>query len=327
MIDVQHVTKQYGHHRALDDVTFSVEKGEIVAFLGPNGAGKTTMMRILTGYLPPTDGRVVIAGYDIQQEPLETKRRIGYLPENPPLYLELTVDEYLTFVGRLKGLDGDWLRTRQEQVVRQVGLEEVRARVIGHLSRGYRQRVGLAQALIHDPPILILDEPTVGLDPNQIIEIRDLIRQLSGSHTIILSTHILPEATALCQRVIIIHQGRIAAVDTPDELAARLRESEKLRLAVKAPPEDLADRLAALPGVLRISCQDPSGHTYLVEAQLGHDIREELARFIVNEGFGLLELARVSMSLEDVFIRLTHHDSPAAPSVQTRSEPIGNAIP
>ncbi|RMH34261.1 MAG: ABC transporter ATP-binding protein [Nitrospirae bacterium] len=319
MIDVQHVTKQYGHHRALDDVTFAVEKGEIVAFLGPNGAGKTTMMRILTGYLPPTEGRVAVAGYDMQHEPLEAKRRIGYLPETPPLYLELTVHEYLTFVGRLKGLSEEVLPGRLDRVVQQTGLEDVRSRVIGHLSRGYRQRVGLAQALIHDPPLLILDEPTVGLDPNQIVEIRDLIKRLAGSHTILLSTHILPEATALCQRVIIIHRGRIAAVDTPEQLAARLRESEKLRLTVKTPPEDFADRLLTIPGVVRVFPHLSSSNSFLVEAELGHDIRDDLARFAVNTGVGLLELTNVSMSLEDVFVRLTHSDEDLTPAVQTHA--------
>ena len=307
MIEVQHVTKQYGPITAVQDISFSVGEGEIVAFLGPNGAGKTTTMRILTGYMPATEGTVRIAGYDCFESPLEVKRHIGYLPESPPLYLELTVGEYLTFVGRLKGMTSDNLGQRQQQVMEQTGLGDVRGRVIGNLSRGFRQRVGLAQALLHNPPVLILDEPTVGLDPNQIIEIRDLIKSLAGSHTIILSTHILPEATALCQRVIIIHQGRIAAVDTPDQLSARLRQSEKLSLTVKAPLPDMEGELQTVSGVLKVVAES-APNTFLVEAELGHDIREDLTQFVVQRGLGLLELKSLSMSLEDVFIRLTQDE-------------------
>ena len=320
MIEVQHVTKQYGSITAVQDISFSVGEGEIVAFLGPNGAGKTTTMRILTGYMPATEGTVRIAGYDCFESPLEVKRHIGYLPESPPLYLELTVREYLTFVGRLKGMTSEDLAQRQQLVMEQTGLGDVSGRVIGNLSRGFRQRVGLAQALLHNPPVLILDEPTVGLDPNQIIEIRDLIKNLAGSHTIILSTHILPEATALCQRVIIIHQGRIAAVDTPDQLSARLRESEKLSLTVKAPLPDMEAQLQTVPGVLRV-VTGSTPNIFLVEAELGHDIREDLTQFVVQRSLGLLELKSLSMSLEDVFIRLTQDENSSqvsnAPSPST----------
>ena len=310
MIQVQHVTKQYGSITAVEDISFSVGEGEIVALLGPNGAGKTTTMRILTGYMPATEGTVRIAGYDGFESPLEVKRHIGYLPESPPLYLELTVREYLTFVGRLKGMNSDNLSQRLPHAMEQTGLGDVRGRVIGNLSRGFRQRVGLAQALLHDPPVLILDEPTVGLDPNQIIEIRDLIKSLAGSHTIILSTHILPEATALCQRVIILHQGRIAAIDTPDQLSARLRQSEKLSLTVKAPLPDMEAQLQTVPGVLRV-VTGSTPNIFLIEAELGHDIREDLTQFVVQRGLGLLELKSLSMSLEDVFIRLTQDESSA----------------
>ena len=234
MIDVQHVTKRYGHATALNDISFSIGKGEIVAFLGPNGAGKTTTMRILTGFMPPTSGTVQIAGFDCLEEPWEVKKHIGYLPETPPLYLELTVQEYLTFVGRIKRLDSEHMQKRIGIIIAQTGLAEVKGRVIGHLSRGYRQRVGLAQALLHNPPVLILDEPTTGLDPNQIIEIRDLIKSLAGSHTIILSTHLLTEATAICQKVIIIHHGQIKAIDTPERLKAKFCQSEILHLTVKS---------------------------------------------------------------------------------------------
>ena len=308
MIDVQHVSKQYGSIPAVQDISFSVEEGEIVGFLGPNGAGKTTTMRILTGYMPATEGSVRIAGYDCFESPLEVKKRIGYLPEHPPLYLELTVHEYLTFVGRLKGLNSENLLIRRRQVIEQTGLEAVHGRVIGNLSRGYRQRVGLAQALMHDPPVLILDEPTVGLDPNQIIEIRELIKSLAGSHTILLSTHILPEATALCQRVIIIHQGRIVAIDTPEQLSTRLQKSEKLSLTVKTPLADMEARLGRVPGVLNIA-SGGSPNTYILEVELGQDIREDLTKFVVQHGLGLLELKSLSLSLEDVFITLTHDEN------------------
>lgn len=307
MIHVQHVTKRYGNHTAISDVSFSVEKGEVLAFLGPNGAGKTTTMRILTCFMPATEGRATVAGFDCLDQPTEVKRQIGYLPETPPVYQELTVQEYLTFVGRLRGLTGAALTQRSNLVVDRLSLGPVRARLIANLSRGYRQRVGLAQALIHDPPVLILDEPTVGLDPKQIIEIRQLIKDLAQSHTIILSTHILPEATAICQRVVIINGGRIVAEDTPEQLSARLRRSEKISLSVKAPSADWMARLQGLDGVLAVSATD-AGHTALVEAELGHDIRDDIARCVVGQGWGLLEMKTVTMTLEDVFLRLTQHE-------------------
>ena len=310
MIDVQHVTKRYGRVTALDDISFSIPKGEIVAFLGPNGAGKTTTMRILTGFMPPTSGKVRIAGFDCLEEPWEVKKHIGYLPETPPLYLELTVREYLTFVGRIKRLEPEQLQERMGIIVKQTGLSDVQGRVIGHLSRGYRQRVGLAQALLHNPPVLILDEPTTGLDPNQIIEIRDLIKNLAGSHTIILSTHLLAEATAICQKVIIIHQGHIMAIDTPKQLGAKLRQSEILELAVKQSDPDLLETLGRIPGVIHVS-QGPSPNTYVLETHLGEDIREELTKLIVTRGAGLLELTSQSISLEDVFKVFTKTDKPA----------------
>ncbi|MDH5562243.1 MAG: ATP-binding cassette domain-containing protein [Nitrospirota bacterium] len=310
MIDVQHVTKRYGQVTALDDISFSIPKGEIVAFLGPNGAGKTTTMRILTGFMPPTSGKVRIAGFDCLEEPWEVKKHIGYLPETPPLYLELTVREYLTFVGRIKRLEPEQLQERMRIIVKQTGLSDVQGRVIGHLSRGYRQRVGLAQALLHNPPVLILDEPTTGLDPNQIIEIRDLIKNLAGSHTIILSTHLLAEATAICQKVIIIHQGHIMAIDTPKQLGAKLRQSEILQLTVKQSDPDLLETLGKIPGVIHVS-QGPSPNTYVLETHLGEDIREELTKLIVTRGAGLLELTSQSISLEDVFKVFTKTDKPA----------------
>ena len=307
MIEVQQVTKRYGKFTALDNISFSIGKGEIVAFLGPNGAGKTTTMRIITGFMPPTSGTARIDGYDCLESPMQVKQHIGYLPESPPLYLELTVQEYLTFVGRIKRLHPETLTSRMNSVMDQTGLLEVRGRVIGHLSRGYRQRVGLAQALLHNPPVLILDEPTTGLDPNQIIEIRDLIKSLAGSHTIILSTHLLAEATAMCQRVIIIHKGKIVAVDTPEHLSAKLQQSETLSLTIKRPYAGLAEELGRIPGVLTVTL----GHTpdtFILETKRGVDIRDEVTKYIVSRGLGLLEIRSQSPTLEDAFKVLTKEE-------------------
>lgn len=307
MIDVHNITKRYGHHTAIDRVTFSVAKGEVLAFLGPNGAGKTTTMRILTCFMPATDGTARVAGFDCTDHPLEVKRQIGYLPETPPVYQELTVTEYLTFVGQLRGMAGPTLTSALDQSIGRLELGAVRHRLIGNLSRGYRQRVGLAQALLHDPPVLILDEPTVGLDPKQIIEIRELIKSLAGSHSVILSTHILPEATAVCQRVVIINKGRIVAEDTPEQLSARLRQSEKVSLTLKSRPADCESKLQAIPGVLQV-LPGQGGGTFLIECELGRDLRDELARVAVMNQWGLLELRTVSMTLEDVFLQLTRHE-------------------
>jgi ABC-2 type transport system ATP-binding protein len=307
MIEVQQITKRYGQHTAIDRVTFSVAKGEVLAFLGPNGAGKTTTMRSLTCFMPPSEGRATVAGFDCLDQPLEVKRRIGYLPETPPVYHELTVDEYLRFVGGLRGLAGAMLTTAMSREIERLGLGSVQHRLIGNLSRGYRQRVGLAQALIHDPPVLILDEPTVGLDPKQIIEIRELIKSLAGSHSVILSTHILPEATAVCQRVVIISGGRIVAEDSPDQLSTRLRHSEKIALTLTRAPADAEARLSQVDGVLQVHATGPAGH-FLLETQLGKDVREDIARLTVNHNWGLVELKLISMTLEDVFLKLTRHE-------------------
>jgi len=309
MIDVQHVTKRYGQVTVLDDISFSIHKGETVAFLGPNGAGKTTTMRILTGFMPQTSGTVYIAGFDCLEEPWEVKKHIGYLPETPPLYLEFTVQEYLTFVGRIKRLGPKQLQNRLEITINQTGLTEVQGRVIGHLSRGYRQRVGLAQALLHNPPVLIFDEPTMGLDPNQIIEIRDLIKNLGGSHTILLSTHLLAEATAICQKVIIIHRGQIVAIDTPEQLGAKLRQSEILNLTVKQSYPSLLEALSKISGVQHVS-PGAKPNTYVLEIQVGEDVRDELTKLVVTCGAGLLELHTQTVSLEDVFKVLTKTETP-----------------
>jgi ABC-2 type transport system ATP-binding protein len=306
MIQVEHLTKRYGPKTAIDDVTFSVEKGEVLAFLGPNGAGKTTTMRILTGSLPATAGTARVAGFDCFERPLEVKRVIGYLPEFPPLYAEMTVTEYLTFVGRIKGVPVSEIPNALDRVMQRLSLGEVRGRLIANLSRGFKQRVGLAQALVHNPPVLILDEPTTGLDPKQIIEIRELIRELAGSHTIILSTHILPEATAVARRVVIIHEGRIVAEDSQERLSARLRRSEKVSITLNSAPADAEEQLAMLPGVLSVHQEDTN--RFLIEADLGRELRDDLARFVVNRHWGLLELKLVTITLEDVFLRLTQEE-------------------
>lgn len=273
-------------------------------------------MRILTSFIPATEGTAHVAGFDCAEQPEEVKKRIGYLPETPPVYQELTVAEYLSFVGKLRGFSGAELRTAMKRVMERLALGSVQRRLIANLSRGYRQRVGLAQALIHDPPVLILDEPTVGLDPKQIIEIRELIKSLAGSHSVILSTHILPEATAVCQRVVIINGGRIVAEDTPDQLSARLRRSEKISVTLKAPPADMMERFHEVPGVEHVlTTSDP--RTVLIECALGKDIREDVARFAVGQHWGLLEMKPVSMTLEDVFLRLTQREDELPNSNET----------
>src|SRR3981189_1869805 len=248
MIKVEGLTKRYARKVAVDNISFEVEKGQIVGFLGPNGAGKTTTMRVLTCFLPPTSGSANVAGFDVLEHPLEVKKRIGYLPETPPLYPEMEVHEYLTFVGRLKGISSADIARRVNEVSDRCAVGDVRTKLIGKLSKGYRQRVGLAQAIIHNPEVLILDEPTAGLDPKQIIETRDLIRSLAGSHTIVLSTHILPEVSQTCQRVVIINKGRVVAVDTPDNLTARLRGAETLYVQVDNNGLDAAGTLRRLAG-------------------------------------------------------------------------------
>jgi ABC-2 type transport system ATP-binding protein len=312
MIHVENLHKRYGRLEAVRDVSFDVAPGEILGFLGPNGAGKTTTLRIITGFLPATAGRVTVGGYDIFDNPQAVKERIGYLPEAPPLYPELTVTEQLTFVARLKGVARRRRKGAVDEAIGRTGLTDVRRRLVANLSKGYRQRVGLAQALVNTPPVLILDEPTVGLDPKQIIEIRQLIQSLAGDHTVILSSHILPEVRATCQRVVIIHQGRVVATDTFDTLAARLRDTEKHRIQVARPSPALKGQLAAVPGVVAVS--EEEGGMVLVEMPLDGDCREEVAKVVVDGGFGLLAFEPQGLSLEEVFVQLTTEEAeePAA---------------
>jgi ABC-2 type transport system ATP-binding protein len=298
---------------AVDDVSFRVERGEILGFLGPNGAGKTTTMRILTGYIPASDGRATVAGYDVFDQPLEAKRRTGYLPETPPLYPDMTVREYLDFVARIKmgGVGAAQRRARVIAVMERTRVADMSNRLCSKLSKGYRQRVGLAQAIIHNPEVLILDEPTAGLDPKQIIETRELIRSLAGDHTVILSTHILPEVAQTCQRVVIINKGRVVAVDTPDNLTSRLRGTETMYVQVEGAGAEAAHVLEDIPGVTRVSLTDQRNGTagYEVESATGQDVRKELARTVVNRGWGLLELRPVRMSLEEIFLHLTTEEA------------------
>jgi len=312
LIEVQDLTKSYGSVIAVDHVSFTVNKGEILGFLGPNGAGKTTTMRILTGYMPATSGTARIAGFDVFDDSLEVRRHIGYLPEAPPVYPDMTVASYLDFVARIKNVPSERRAERVADAMHKTNIEDKRDQLIKRLSRGYKQRVGLAQALVHDPDVIILDEPTVGLDPKQIIEVRHLIKGLAGNHTIILSTHILPEVSMTCDRVVIINKGKIAAVDTPENLTAQLKGGQKIRVEVQAPERSLQELLAQIPGVSRtqIEAAHANGHvTATVEAAAGKDVRSQIAAGVVQKGWPLFELRGVSLSLEDIFLQLTTEDS------------------
>lgn len=312
MIEVQDLTKSYsGGVPAVDHVSFTVNKGEILGFLGPNGAGKTTTMRILTGYMPATSGTARIAGYDVFTDSLEVRKHIGYLPEAPPVYPDMTVASYLDFVARIKNVPADKRNARVDDAMRKTNITDRRNELIKRLSRGYKQRVGLAQALVHDPDVIILDEPTVGLDPKQIIEVRNLIKGLAGNHTIILSTHILPEVSMTCDRVVIINKGKIAAVDTPENLTSQLKGGQKIRVEVQAPEKPLQDLLAHVPGASRVQVETAHSNGHIaatVEAAAGKDIRSQIAAGIVQKGWPLYELRGVSLSLEDIFLQLTTED-------------------
>ena len=306
MIEVDHLSKVYGERRAVDDISFKVARGEVLGFLGPNGAGKTTTMRMLTCYMPATDGTARIAGYDIFEQSREVRKRIGYLPENPPVYPDMTVDSYLHFVARIKGTPSGQRKNQVADAIEKCNLGDVSKRVIGRLSKGYRQRVGLAQALLNNPDVLVLDEPTIGLDPKQIHEVRMLIKSLASAHTIILSTHILPEVGMTCSRVVIINKGKVVAMDTPEGLASQMKGAERISMTIAGPVDAVREKLAGIDGVLNVQTDDTSipFSNYAVECRLGTDLRRVLAAVVVNEGWGLLELRLVSMSLEDVFINL-----------------------
>jgi ABC-2 type transport system ATP-binding protein len=329
MIKVEGLTKRYARTVAVDNISFEVEKGQIVGFLGPNGAGKTTTMRVLTCFLPPTSGTANVAGFDVLENPMEVKKRIGYLPETPPVYPEMEVAEYLNFTGQLKGISSGDIKRRVDDVLGRCAIGDVRTKLIGKLSKGYRQRVGLAQAIIHNPDVLILDEPTSGLDPKQIIEIRELLKSLAGDHTIILSTHILSEVEHSCERVIIISQGRLVAIDSVANLTNRLRGSEAVALEVEAADGrpatmEVQQRLEQVSGVSRVMMKDSkNGRLHFeIESLQGRHIRSDLARTVVNAGWNLSELRAVGLSLEDIFLQLTN----AEQKDQEKSEKSEGAV-
>ncbi|HLC30957.1 MAG TPA: ATP-binding cassette domain-containing protein [Dehalococcoidia bacterium] len=308
MIDVQHLTKNYGDFVAVEDISFFIAKGEIVGFLGPNGAGKTTTMRILTGFMPPTSGKATIAGYDVFQQSLEARQHIGYLPETVPLYTDMTVRAYLDFQATLHAMRNPHKKARIDEIIERMRLEEYDNILIGKLSKGYRQRVGIAQAVLHEPDVLILDEPTIGIDPIQVVETRQLIKELGQDHTIILSSHILPEVSMVCQRVLIIDEGRLVAADTTEGLSSRLGGPERVQMVVKGPMREVAAVLRDVGGVHTVEPEDTGTEgtfRFLVECRAGRDVRPQLAAAVVQRRWDLLELHATGLSLEDIFLQLT----------------------
>jgi ABC-2 type transport system ATP-binding protein len=330
MITVTDLTKRYARNTAVDHITFSIEKGQIVGFLGPNGAGKTTTMRMLTCFMPPTAGTATVAGFDVLEEPLEVKKHIGYLPETPPLYPEMRTDEYLSFVGKLKGLSGAQLAERVNYVADRCAISDMRGRLISKLSKGYRQRVGLAQAIIHNPDVLILDEPTAGLDPKQINETRDLIKSLAGDHTIVLSTHILPEVEQTCERVIIINKGKVIATDSVSNLQNRARGGESVIVEIAGrngdlDPSAVVSRLQSVTGVSKAVFKEKrqSRNVFEVESGKGRLVRGDLARAVVEAGWDLNELRSSAMSLEEVFLQLTGDPNAASQPAESAAKGAG----
>jgi ABC-2 type transport system ATP-binding protein len=323
MITVKDLSKRYARNTAVDHISFEVQRGQIVGFLGPNGAGKTTTMRMLTCFLPPSSGTANVAGFDVLEAPLEVKKRIGYLPEAPPLYLEMRTAEYLTFVGRLKGLSGAELRQRVDAVCDRCAVGDVKNKLLGKLSKGYRQRVGLAQAIIHNPDVLILDEPTAGLDPKQINETRDLIKSLAGDHTIILSTHILPEVEQTCEKVIIINKGKLVATDSVNNLRGRARGAELVLVELAGrngtlDPARVRERLEKVAGVGRVAFKETkqSGTTFEIESLKDKFVRGDLARAVVEAGWDLNELRTAAVSLEEIFLQLTGEPATSAAAAE-----------
>ena len=308
LIEVIDVTKHYGDFPAVTGLSFSVEQGEILGFLGPNGAGKSTTMKIITGYTPSTSGTVTIAGYDISEESLQARRHIGYLPETVPLYLDMTVADYLTFMGKIRGMKKSDVSRRRSDVVEVCNLGEYYDTIIGKLSKGYRQRVGIAQSIIHEPDVLVLDEPTIGIDPIQVVETRQLIKNLGQEHTLILSSHILPEVSMICDRVIIIHEGQIVAIDDPVNLGTNLSGVERVELEISGPNREILPVIEKVDGVQSIERIPVSGgayHRYHVTVDLGRDIRTALAKTVIENNWDLLKLQSLGMSLEEIFLRLT----------------------
>ena len=309
MIEVENLTKYYGDFPAVEDISFTVNKGEVLGFLGPNAAGKTTTMRVLTGFMPPTSGSARIAGFDVVDQSLEARRHIGYLPETVPLYTEMSVVDYLEFMGKIRGMDKQWRRRRIGEVIDICRLGDYRSSLIGKLSKGFRQRVGIAQAVLHEPEVLILDEPTIGIDPIQVVETRNLIKGFGGDHTVILSTHILPEVSMVCQRVIIIHEGQVVAIDRPENLSERLRGTERLEVDIRGPSAQVMSALRNIPGVQEVARTDRDGvGVYNIETASRADLREQISNLVLQRGWGLLRLQPIQMSLEEIFLRLTEPD-------------------
>jgi len=322
MIEATNLTKRYGPYTAVSGISFKVEKGEIVGFLGPNGAGKTTTMRLLTGFMVPTEGQAIVAGIDVAKHPVEAKRRIGYLPENPPVYLEMPVRGYLRFVAQIKEIPPGDRESRIDDAMGRVGITSVADKLIGRLSKGYRQRVGLAQAIVHNPDVVILDEPTIGLDPNQIKEIRKLIHDLAGEHTVMLSTHILAEVEMTCSRVIIIDKGKVVAQGSPEELSSKVRGGGEVFVVVRGATGEAEEALSSVKGVESVRKEGTFGRgsqAFVVTAAGREDLRENLAKSVVKAGLGLVELRAARLGLEEVFSELTHVDK----AVADASDPAG----
>ncbi len=309
MIEVRDLTHYYGPYAAIEDVSFDVQKGEILGFLGPNGAGKTTTMRILTGFMPPTRGQVSLDGNDIVEQSLEVRKRVGYLPETVPLYTDMTVSNYLRYMGTLRKMPRRNIKRRIGEVIDVCRLGDYRNTLIGKLSKGFRQRVGIAQAILHEPEVLVLDEPTIGIDPIQVVETRRLIQELGEAQTVVLSSHILPEVSMICERVLIIHEGRIVAEDTPSNLAERLQGTEHLEVEVGGPVPQVLSALRQVPGVTSVSHRSFQGRNlYSVQAKQGEDLRDEVSRAVISNEWSLLGMQSVGMSLEEIFLRLTTHE-------------------
>ena len=306
MIQATGLTHFYGPQPAIDEVTFNVKRGEILGFLGPNGAGKTTTMRILTGYMPPTHGQVTIGGHDVVKDSLEVRKLVGYLPETVPLYTEMPVTNYLRYMGSLRGMNNRDLKRRIPDVIELCRLNDYSKTIIGKLSKGYRQRVGIAQAILHEPELLVMDEPTIGIDPIQVVETRRLIQDLGKQQTVVLSSHTLPEVSMVCERVLIIHQGHIVAEDTPENLAQTLQGVDQLQVEINGPPREVTTALRNIEGVIDVNHRNqPDKEVYLVKSEEGLDLRDEISRVIVSNGWGLLSMQLMSMRLEDIFLRLT----------------------
>ena len=306
MIQATGLTHYYGPNPAIEDVNFGVNRGEILGFLGPNGAGKTTTMRILTGFMPPTRGKVTLDGYDVVEQSLEVRRRVGYLPETVPLYTDMTVTSYLKYMGTLRGMPSRNIKRRIEEVIDVCRLDDYRSSLIAKLSKGFRQRVGIAQAILHEPDVLVLDEPTIGIDPIQVVETRSLIKNLGNQQTVVLSSHILPEVSMICERVLIIHEGRIVAEDTPANLAERLQGTDLLEVEIGGPPEEVTPAIREIEGVASVRHRSLANReVYTVRLLQGAEVRDDISRAVIARGWSLLSMQSVGMTLEEIFLRLT----------------------